>query len=159
MKTFKQFRLELNEARNKLNEQTLYRGQGDNSSDKFIVWYSTSEEQAQGYAKSRTNSKIITLQFNGQHIVDFDHDTLKLNPNQFAQRALSQVNNKASLDMNKLKLAKDEFTKHFGSNSIEVMDYWKDDKTKEETSKFLKLMGFEAITILEDGIKTFGILK
>ena len=159
MKTFEQFRQEINEAKKNLTEQTLYRGQGDNSSNKFIVWYSTSEEQGQGYAKARTNSKVITLQFNGQHIVDFDHDTLKLNPNQFAQRALSQVKNKSSLDMDKLKLAKDEFTKYFGSNSIEVMDYWKDEKAKEETSKFLKMMRFEAITILEDGIKTFGILK
>jgi hypothetical protein len=140
-------------------EQKIYRGEGKESSNRYIEWYSVSEEQAYGYAKSRESGDIKTIDFDSENVVNFSHDTFKLTPNQFAQRALSQIKNKNLLNMEKLKDGKNNFNDFFGTLSRPVIDYWSDDISKQHTATFLKLFAFEAITILEDGIKTIGVLR
>ncbi|MFA6198910.1 MAG: hypothetical protein WC679_00720 [Bacteroidales bacterium] len=148
MKSFYQYITELN----------LYRGVGDGSDDKYITWYTIDKKLAQGYADKRNNSKLITTTINLKKVIDLFRDNYTLTPSSFVSIAIKNTDI-STIDIEQGKIIRKNFIDYFGPMSREVIHYWKDSKSKQQTAIMLKFFGFDAIRITEDGIDTYGILN
>ena len=149
MKDFKTFLLESISIK-------LYRGHGKGSDTKFMTWWSTDEELASGYAKAREGGKVDSKMFNLENVLNLSHDSFKLNPTSLAGMAIKGAD-RSKLDMDVAKSEMKVFKDFFGNRELKTMEYWKDNKSKDAIVKFLKVFGYDAVSIKEDGIVTYGI--
>lgn len=138
--------------------QKLYRGHGKGSDTKHMTWWSADEELAKGYAKSREGGKLDTKTFNLKMVLKLSHDSFKINPTSLAGMAIKGAD-RSKLDMDLAKQEMKIFKDFFGASDRKTMEYWKDNKSKEATVKFLKVFGYEAVSIKEDGVITYGIFS
>ncbi|MBT6472492.1 MAG: hypothetical protein HOK52_14675 [Candidatus Marinimicrobia bacterium] len=151
MKSFKTFVTESTKV-------TLYRGHGKGSDTKFMTWWSTDKELATGYAKARENGKVDSKTFNLKSVLNLSHDSFKLNPTSLAGMAIKGAD-RSKLDMDVARSEMKVFKDFFGNNELKTMEYWKDNKSKESIVRFLKVFGYDAVSIKEDGISTYGIFE
>jgi len=134
----------------------LFRGRGKGSDDSIMTWWSTDEELARGYANAREDGKVVSKTFKLGNVLNLSHDTFKLSPTSLAGMAIKGAD-RGKLDMTLAKAEMEVFRKHFGNKELKTMEYWKDNTSKAAVVKFLKVFGYDAVSIKEDGILTYGI--
>lgn len=138
-----------------LNESKLYRGIGKGSSTTGIQWWSTDLKLSKGYADAR-NGKVISVDKSLGNIVNLSQDNLRVSPSSlFAM--VSKQSDIDKTDKSPLKFRK-EMIEHYGKHERKISDYWKNPQDSKNVEKLLKLFGFDTIELLEDGVKTYGIL-
>lgn len=99
------------------------------------------------------NGKIESKKLNSKHILNLSHDNYTLTHNSLTGLAIKGIY-KSTLDMDLAKKSRLQYIKYFGDKEMKMIDYWKDNPSKETFVEFLKVFGYDAVSILEDGIKT-----
>lgn len=136
----------------------MYRGVGEGSDGSIIKWVSPNREIAEGYAKARggsvqqSNERIESPAIMGKA-------SRRDKPSSLISSVIRDAAGNKNFDMDAAKSARKEFLDYFGSEPIDIVDLWKDESSKAVTNKLLKSLGYDAISVSEQGVETYGILK
>lgn len=145
-----------------LFEREWYRGEGlGSSTNSYITWWAEEEKIARGYASARGGPNSVKKKtFEPKHPLNLGSDKRRLTASSFVADVMT------SMRKSGLPLVRDTqlpainiFKNNFGGSTLDIIDFWKDEKSKKITSEFLKVMGFDAIFIEEGGVLTIGELK
>ncbi len=140
---------------------TLYRGAGEGSDSRFIEWWSSEKSLAERYTRSRIDGKLSTKTFSFNRVLSLSHDNFVITPKQLVMRAFTPIrkllNTKDAIAASKEFESK--FPKSIQESGLPVKGYMEYPKYKKALSELLQKYGYDAISILEDGVRTYGVLK
>ena len=128
------------------------------SDDSLIKWMTPDEGLARGYAKARGGGEVLSENISISKVADFGRDAARGNPSSLISGIVRDAMKSNDVNVSKAKEARAEFISHFGNSPINVIDLWKDQESKEVTTKLLKSLGYDSLKVREGGIDTFGLL-
>lgn len=137
---------------------TVFRGVGEGSDDSIIKWVSPDEGIAKGYAKARGgNVESTTVKINNP--AKMGAASRRDKPASLISSIIRDASSNKGYDVDAAKQARKEFIDYFGNEPLDITDLWSTEEAKGVTSKMLKSLGYDAISVTEQGVDTYGLIK
>lgn len=140
------------------NGMTVYRGVGEGSDDSIIKWVSPDENIAKGYAKARGGSvqkEVIEI----KQPAMMGNASRRDKPSSLIASIIRDASKNEGFDIDSAKQARKDFINYFGGEPLDITDLWSTEEAKAVTSKMLKSLGYDAISVTEQGVDTYGLIK
>ena len=155
---FNSGRVKLPSVSNKDDGITVFRGVGEGSDDSIIKWVSPDESIAKGYAKARGgNVESATVKINNP--AKMGAASRRDKPASLISSIIRDASSNKGYDVDAAKRARKEFIDYFGNEPLDITDLWSTEEAKGVTSKMLKSLGYDAISVTEQGVDTYGLIK